>query len=198
MRKKELSREDIMSMSDFAKIRQERRRTLLPTKRKRRIGVGPCAMFYFESYETMWFQVHEMLLIEGGGGVQLIGELEAYNPLIPQGRELVATLMFELEDSGERAHLLRRLGGVEKAISFLIGGHQISGLVEEEIGQSRSDGKVSAVQFVHFAFSDEQIAAFQNSGVPITLQIDHPFYKHTAILEVATRTELAMDFDTPQ
>ena len=198
MSKKQLSREDIMSMSDFAKIRQGRRRTLLPTKRKRRIGVGPCAMFYFESYETMWFQVHEMLLIEGGGGAQLLGELEAYNPLIPQGRELVATLMFELEDPGERAHFLKRLGGVEKAISFVFGGQQIFGVVEGEIGQPRSDGKVSAVQFVHFAFSDEQTATFQNSSVPITLQIDHPFYKHAAILGAATRNELAMDFDPPQ
>ena len=95
MSKKQILPEDIMSMPEFAKIRQEKRTALIPRKRRRRVGVGPCAMFYFENYETMWFQVHEMLFIEGGGEEQLAGELEAYNPLIPNGRELVATLMFE-------------------------------------------------------------------------------------------------------
>jgi hypothetical protein len=197
MNKKQIVPEDIMAMSEFAKIRSETRTALIPTKRKRRVGVGPCAMFYFESYETMWFQVHEMLFIEGGGEAQLIGELEAYNPLIPQGRALVATLMFEVENPVERAHLLTRLRGVEKGVSFLFGDYQVSGVVEEEIGRPRLDGKVSSVHFVHFAFSDEAAAAFQNSSDVISLRIDHPSYKHNTILEAGTRNELAMDFDTP-
>ena len=158
--------------------------------------VGPCAMFYFENYETMWFQVHEMLFIEGGGEKQLVGELEAYNPLIPNGRELVATLMFEVEDPEERAYLLKRLKGVESTISFLVEGQQIPGVVEEEVGQPRSDGKVSSVHFVHFPFTEEQVLVFKNSG-GVALQIDHGFYSHDVALNRNTINELAMDFEAP-
>ena len=196
MSKKQILPEDIMSMPEFAKIRQEKRRALIPSKRRRRVGVGPCAMFYFENYETMWFQVHEMLFIEGGGEEQLAGELEAYNPLIPNGRELVATLMFEVEDPEERAYLLKRLKGVESTISFLVEGQQIPGVVEEEVGQPRSDGKVSSVHFVHFPFTNEQVDVFKTTSGGISLQIDHGFYSYDVALGDATVKELGADFDT--
>ena len=194
MSKKRILAEDVMSMTEFAKIRQEKRRALIPTKQRRRVGVGPCAMFYFENYETMWFQVHEMLFIEGGGKEQLEGELEAYNPLIPNGRELVATLMFEIENPTERAYLLKRLTGVEETISLSLEGQQIFGVVEEKVGQPRSDGKVSSVHFVHFPFTDEQVFGFKNSG-GVGLQIDHGFYSYDVALDQAMINELAADFE---
>ena len=129
MNKREISLKDVMPMSEFGKIRTEHRRKLIPAKRRRRVGVGPWATFYFESYHTMWFQVHEMLWIEGGGDEQLPGEFAAYNPLIPKGRELVATLMFEVEDPGERAHLLAKLMGVEKTIGLPVAGERVAGVV---------------------------------------------------------------------
>tara|TARA_Y100000588_G_C14168102_1_gene887846 strand:- start:160 stop:753 length:594 start_codon:yes stop_codon:yes gene_type:complete len=195
MTKKEISLKDVMPMSEFGKVRAERRRKLMPTKRKRRVHVGPWATFYFESYETMWFQVHEMLWIEGGGDAQLPGELAAYNPLIPKGRELVATLMFEVEDPGERERLLTTLVGVEKTIGLTVAGQRISGIVEEEVGQARSDGKVSSVQFVHFPFTDEQVTVFRRNSDSITLQINHPSYVHESTLDAAVRNELALDFE---
>ena len=184
-----------MPMSEFGKIRTEHRRKLIPAKRRRRVGVGPWATFYFESYHTMWFQVHEMLWIEGGGDEQLPGELAAYNPLIPKGRELVATLMFEVEDPGERAHLLAKLMGVEKTIGLTVAGERVAGVVEEEVGQARLDGKVSSVQFVHFPFTEHQITAFRSSSSSVTLQIDHPSYAHGSILDEEVRNELGLDFE---
>jgi len=194
MTKKEISLKDVMPMSEFGKARAELRKKLMPVKRRRRVGVGPWATFYFESYETMWFQVHEMLWIEGGGDAQLPGELAAYNPLIPKGRELVATLMFEVEDPGERARLLTKLVGVEKTIVLTVAGQPISGLVEEEVGKSRSDGKVSSVQFVHFPFTDSQATSFLHGSDRVTLQIDHPDYAHESELDTEVRNELALDF----
>ena len=90
--------EDIVPDAEFATQRRARRAGLLPVKQLRRIAVGPDCTFYFESFETMLFQIQEMLLIEKGGAAQLQDELEAYNPLIPQGSELVATMMFEVDE----------------------------------------------------------------------------------------------------
>ena len=195
MTRKEILLKDVMPMSEFGKTRAELRRKLMPTKRRRRIGVGPWATFYFESYETMWFQVHEMLWIEGGGDAQLPGEMAAYNPLIPKGRELVATLMFEVENPDERARLLTTLVGVEKTIVLNVVGQRIFGLVEEEVGQARSDRKVSSVQFVHFPFTDDEVRSFLDASESVTLQIDHPGYTHGSTLDKQVRNELALDFE---
>ena len=93
--------------------RAERRKHISEIKRNRRLEVGPFATFYFEFYETMLHQVQEMLFIEKGGEAQLADELAAYNPLIPQGSELVATVMFEIDDPIRRGRVLATLGGVE-------------------------------------------------------------------------------------
>ena len=90
-------------------------------KKNRRLEVGPFATFYFESYDTMLHQVHEMLFIEKGGAEQLPDELAAYNPLIPQGSELVATVMFEIDDPVRRARVLGMLGGVEHKAFIRVG-----------------------------------------------------------------------------
>ncbi len=88
----------------------------------RRIEVGPFATFYFENYATMWLQVQEMLRIEKGGDEQVPGELVAYNPLIPQGDELIATMMLEIEDGDRRHRTLLTLGGIEETVFMEIGG----------------------------------------------------------------------------
>ena len=89
---------DILCDADYVAQRNDLRSRAIAMKKNRRVEVGPFATFYFENYETMWLQVQEMLRIEKGGAEQLAGELEAYNPLIPQGQELIATLMLEIED----------------------------------------------------------------------------------------------------
>ena len=120
-----ITRADIIPVAQYAKERAERRRALLPVKKLRRVSVGPYATFYFENFDTMWLQVHEMLYIEKGGEEQIADELSAYNPLIPQKGELVATLMFEIDDEGQRNRVLRQLTNIEEAALLDIGGERI-------------------------------------------------------------------------
>src|SRR5687768_15255042 len=100
---------DVTAPEIYARERAERRRALIPVKKNRRVEVGPFATFYFENFATMLAQVQEMLHIEKGGQEQIQGELDTYNPLIPQGRELIATLMLEIDDPVRRTSVLKRL-----------------------------------------------------------------------------------------
>lgn len=186
---------DIMSMEAYGKVRHERRRAMSATKRDRRMAVGPDATFYFESFETMWQQVHEMLYIERGGEAQIAGELEAYNPLIPKGRELVATLMVEIEDPDRRARVLAGLGGIEEAIFIEVDGSRIAGTSEADIDRTTAEGKASSVQFIHFPFTGPAIAAFRTPGARVILGIEHPNYSHMAVMPDVVRAALAGDFD---
>src|SRR5476649_7440 len=116
---------DILSAPEYDQQRAALKQNLLPVKKTRRVEVGPFATFYFENYATMWLQVQEMLRIEKGGEAQLAGELEAYNPLIPQGDELIATMMLEIEDAGRRNATLLTLGGIEETVFMQLGGDEL-------------------------------------------------------------------------
>ncbi len=192
--KTEITREDIMSMDDYGKVRKERRAAITAKKRDRRVLCGPDATFYFESYETMWHQIHEMLFIEKGGDEQIADELSAYNPLIPNGGELVATLMFEIDDPTRRHNFLAGLGGVEETITIEFDGEVVKGVPEEDVDRTTADGKASSVQFIHFPFTDAQIAKFKTEGTRVTVGIGHEKYGHIAILTEASRAALAGDF----
>lgn len=185
---------DIMPMFQYAKIRVEHRRQLVQVKRLRRIHVGPHVTLYFENYDTMWAQVQEMLYIERGGEEQIDGELSAYNPLIPQGQELVATMMIEIEDEGVRRRTLAGLGHVEMMVALSFAGHTVKGVPEDDIERTTPEGKTSSVHFLHFTFTPEQIAAFKIPGTQVTLGITHPKYGHLAILSEDSRASLAGDF----
>ena len=185
---------DLMPDAEFAKVRRERRAALLPIKRLRRVELGPVCTVYFESYETMLFQVQEMLLTEGGGAAQLPDELAAYNPLIPQGSELVATVMFEIEDPVRRAALLARLGGVEHEFFLQVGNDKIPGATEGDEERTREDGKTSSVHFLRFALTKAQTALFRDPATAILVGCGHEIYSHLAGLSPATRAELAKDF----
>jgi len=153
MAQHKLTRADILPLDEFAKVRRAHRRALAEVKRQRRVAVGPHATFYFENRDTIWMQVHEMLFIERGGEEQIAGELEAYNPLIPDGRELVATLMFEIPDAAERRRVLAGLGGVEETIELTVADQVIKGEAERDVDRTTAEGKASAVHFVHFPFT---------------------------------------------
>lgn len=185
----------ILPLSEYGKLRGERRRQIAEIKKNRRMEVGPYATFYFECYETMLQQVHEMLFIEKGGAAQIPDELAAYNPLIPQGRELVATVMFEIEDPVRRARALARLGGIEHKMFVRLGGDKIRGVAEEDQERSREDGKASSVQFVRFPFTGRQIEAFRGKDGEVIVGFDHPDYSHMAVMSPAIRRALANDFD---
>lgn len=191
---RQISASDLMSDAEFSKVRKERRAALLPIKRLRRVHLGPHCTFYFECYDTMLFQIQEMLLIEKGGAAQIPDELAAYNPLVPQGRELIATIMFEVEDPVRRAEVLARLGGVEDLLYIKVGETKIFGLADGDEERTRDDGKTSAVHFLHFHLAPEQIAQFRDPGTTIMIGSDHESYAHMALLSPATRAELARDF----
>jgi len=190
-----VTREDLLPDAEYAKVRTERRRELLPAKRLRRISLGPIATVYFESYETMLFQIQEMLLTERGGEAQVADELEAYNPLIPQGSELVATIMFEIDDPIRRAEALNRLGGVERCFYLEVGGERASGVQEGDEERTRPDGKTSSVHFLRFPLTPAQAARFRDPATRILLGCDHEAYAHMAVLAPATRAELSRDLD---
>ena len=192
--KRALTRADILDMAEYGKIRKERRAAMVVEKRRRRVPVGPFATFYFESYDTMWQQVHEMLYIERGGEAQIADELAAYNPLVPNGQELVATLMFEIEDPERRDRELRGLTDVEQAIVLQIGSETVKAVPEGDLERTKADGKTSSVHFLHFPFTAAQIAAFRDPAVPVMLGITHPNYGHMAVLGADTRAALASDF----
>jgi len=186
---------DLLPMADYAKVRVERRRAMTELKKNRRLAVPPFATFYFECRETMLHQVHEMLLIEKGGPAQIADELAAYNPLIPRGHELVATVMFEIDDPMRRARVLATLGGVERTAFVRVGTHRVTGMPEDDQERSRDDGKASAVQFIRFAFDETAIAAFRADAGDVVVGFGHANYGHMAVMSEAVREALSRDFD---
>ncbi len=193
-----LTRADIMAMADYEAVRREKRREISQIKRNRRVEVGPVATFYFENRATMWHQVHEMLFIEKGGEAQIADELAAYNPLIPNGRELVATVMIEIDDERRRRTVLGRLGGFEETMFIRFGGHEVMGMPEDDLDRTTADGKASSVQFVHFPFTDAQAAAFKagKSGPgEAIVGVGHPNYAHMAVMSGAVQAALAGDLE---
>lgn len=193
--KRQITREDILPMAAYEAERRELRRDLVAKKKYRRQDVGPVCTFYFENYDTMWAQVHEMLYIERGGEEQIADELSAYNPLIPQGRELVATVMFEIDDAQRRKTFLSKLGGIEETAFFEVDGERIAGKPEEDVDRTTADGKASSVQFIHFPFTDAQVAKFKQPGTRVVLGFSHPEYGHMTILPEEVRAALSKDFD---
>lgn len=194
-RKKQITKADILPPAEYAGRRAAMRAEIVRKKKNRRIEVGPCATFYFECFETMLQQVQEMLHIEKGGEAQIEDELHAYNPLIPKGNELVATVMFEIDDPVRRANVLARLGGVEETMFIKIGDDKIKGVPEADQDRTNAEGKASSVQFVHFHFTPAQIARFRQPGQMILIGMEHPNYGHMAVIPDAMRAELAQDFD---
>lgn len=193
---RQISRDDLMlDLDAYKAVRAERRKKVWAAKEKRRVAVGPFATFLFENFETMRHQVQEMLYIEGGGEEQLAGELDAYNPLIPNGRELVATVMFEIEDPVRRARELERLTHVEDTIAIEIDGETVAAQPETDLERTKEDGKTSSIHFLHFPFTKEQIAKFKAPNARVVLAINHENYSHMAVLPDAVRAALAEDFD---
>ena len=192
--KREIQKEDIIPLDMYIEKRRELRKNIVDFKKNRRIAMGPYATFYFESYETMLAQVQEMLYIEKGGDEQLKDELSAYNPLIPNGKELTATLMFEIDNPISRAAFLGKVGGIEETVFMKINGERIKAVPEEDVDRTSAEGKASSVQFIHFNFSDDQIEKFQSNSSEIELGIDHKEYSHSTKLTNENISSLSADF----
>ena len=193
--KREITPADLMPAGEYAKVRAARRQAVVARKQNRRLEVGPVATFHFEDYDSMWLQVQEMLYIEKGGDAQIAGELSAYNPLIPNGRELVATVLFEIDDPIRRKTLLARLGGIEDTAFIRMGEETVKGVSEADIDRTSAEGKASAVQFIHFPFTPGQIAKFRAPGAQVIVGFAHQAYGHMVVMPESVRAALADDFD---
>ena len=192
--KREIQKEDIIPLDVYIKNRKELRKDIVNYKKDRRIALGPYATFYFESYETMLAQVQEMLYIEKGGDEQLKDELIAYNPLVPNGKELTATLMFEIDNPVSRAAFLSKVGGIEEKIFIKINDEIIKAIPEADVDRTSADGKASSVQFLHFKLNDEQIQKFKSNSADVEIGMNHKEYSHTTKLSTANLTSLSEDF----
>jgi len=191
---RKITPDDLLSLAEYEMQRKLLKQNLIPVKKQRRIEVGPFATFYFENYATMWLQVQEMLRIEKGGAEQIPGELDAYNPLIPQGDELIATMMLEIEDANRRNTVLLTLGGIEETVFLEIGKDTIRATPTEYDDRTTADGKTSSVHWLRFKLTLEQIARFKDSAVRAVLGVSHPNYGHMAVLSAQARAALAKDF----
>jgi len=192
---KEVTKADLIPADEYAKNRKSYRKEIVSYKKDRRVSLGPYANFYFESYETMKAQIQEMLHIEKGGDEQLKDELIAYNPLIPKGKELVATLMFEIDNPLSRAEFLNKVGGIEENVFLQIGREKIKSIPEQDVDRTSAAGKASSVQFIHFKFTGEQVKQFKDLSNEIIIGVDHEMYAHTVKLTENNKKALALDFD---
>ncbi len=190
-----IQKSDLLAPDVYEKNRRQMRKELVEFKKDRRVPLGPYATFYFECYETMLAQVQEMLHIEKGGDEQINDELTAYNPLIPNGKELVSTLMFEIDNPVIRATFLGKLGGVEENVFIKIDNDIIYGKPEIDVDRTSAEGKASSVQFIHFEFDQNQISKFKGNNVSIELGIDHKEYSHSTKLSESTIKALSSDFN---
>tara|TARA_Y100000992_G_C21235829_1_gene477991 strand:- start:167 stop:763 length:597 start_codon:yes stop_codon:yes gene_type:complete len=193
--KKEIHKDDLMPLDQYTKQRRELRKNILEFKKDRRVPLGPYATFYFESYETMLAQIQEMLYIEKGGDEQLKDELAAYNPLVPKGKELTATLMFEIDNPVSRATFLGKVGGIEEKVYLKIDNEIIKAVPEEDVDRTSAEGKASSVQFIHFKFNDDQIKKFKLNSSKVEIGISHDEYFHSTKLSDKNIKSLSDDFN---
>ena len=192
--KKKIEKVDLLALEIYTQRRRKIRKELIEFKKNRRVALGPYATFYFESFETMLAQVQEMLYIEKGGDEQLKDELIAYNPLVPNGKELTATLMFEIDNPVSRSTFLGKVGGIEEKIFMRVDNENIRAVPEKDVDRTSNEGKASSVQFIHFKFNENQLAKFKSGNTNIELGIEHKEYTHTTKLTEQNIKSLAADF----
>ena len=193
---KKLSREDLMSLEEYAEKRKGFRANVIDHKKNRQVALGEHATLYFEDSLTLQYQIQEMLRIEKifeAAGIN--EELDAYNPLIPDGTNLKATFMIEYADVEERQKVLATLGGVEDKVWVQVEGFdKVYAIADEDMDRNR-DEKTSAVHFMRFEFSDEMIAAAK-SGKDLSMGIDYEgFEQCVSPIDKKIQQSLIKDFD---
>ncbi len=207
MPKREIVFSDILPRERYAAARAAHRREMVKLRRARRLFLGPYASFSFESFATMRYQIQEMLFIENGGEEQFADEAAAYNPLVPQGRNLSATLLLEIDSRAARQKVLPQLAGIARQIYFRIspapsGGKEkvpekICGRALATAGEDEQN-RAASVYFLVFDFPPPAIAFFKTplaeSGGEIFLASGHPYYRHETALGEEVRAALAADF----
>jgi len=191
-----LTRSDLYSLERYAELRPEFRNRIIAHKKNRRVPLGELAALYFEDRLTMQYQVQEMLRVERifeAAGIQQ--ELDAYNPLIPDGHNLKATFMVEVTDEEERRRLLATLQGIENEVWLRVDGFEpVFAIADEDLDRTNED-KTSSVHFMRFEFSPEMITTAQ-AGAPLGAGISHTGYtRQLEPLPDNIRAALIKDFN---
>ena len=189
-----IEKSEILSRDEYKIKRKSLREKMVYRKKFRRVDIGPYITMYFENKDTIIHQINEMVYIENGGEDQINDEILAYKSLVPNGRELVATVMVEIDSPIKRAEFLAKMGGFEEQMSIKIDDRIIKGKAELDGDRTTADGKASSVQFVHFEFDDEAVNNIKNNMENVSISINHESYKHSAILNTDTVEELIKDF----
>ena len=189
-----LKREDLFSLEEYAEQRSNIRKNVMNVKKLREVNLGEHIRLLFENHQTVQYQVQEMLRIEKifeAAGIQ--DELDVYNPLIPDGSNLKATMMIEYTDVVERTEALSNLIGIEKSIYFQVGNHQNVYAICNEDLERETDEKTSSVHFMRFEFEQTMIADFCK-GINVKIGVSHPNYDCEIILEQRVKDQLNQDF----
>ena len=189
-----IEKSDILSRDEYKSKRKSLREKMVLRKKFRRVDIGPYVTMYFENKDTIIHQINEMVYIENGGEEQINDEILAYKSLIPDGQELVATVMIEIDNPIKRAEFLSKMGGFEETISIKIHDQEIKGKAELDGDRTTADGKASSVQFVHFEFDEEAVKSIKNNMENVSISISHESYRHSALLNTDTVGELVKDF----
>jgi len=192
---KKVTLDEIVGLERYEQLRPEFRRRIIELKKQRRVSVGDRVTLVFENHDTMLFQIQEMLRAEHIVDLDKVrAELEVYNALIPDPGELSATLLIEITESDRIREQLVSLIGLDEAVRLEIGGRFVVA-AQFEPGRSKAD-KLSAVQYVRFAFGEEARRAFIAGAEPVRLVIDHPNYRREAPIDGAVRRSLAHDLES--
>ena len=191
---KPINESDIFNRDQYKAQRKSLREKMVLRKKNRRLNIGPYITIYFENRDTILHQINEMVYIENGGDVQIKDEILAYKSLIPNGKELVATLMVEIDSPIKRADFLGKMGGFEEYLDVIVNNRIIKGNPETDVERTTAEGKASSVQFVHFEFDEEAINEFKDTNKDIMITINHNNYKHSTTMSKETKNELSKDF----
>ena len=196
LQNKSINKSDILNREEYKSQRKSLREKMVLRKKNRRLDIGPYITIYFENRDTILHQINEMVYIENGGDEQIKDEISAYKSLIPNGKELVATLMVEIDSPIKRADFLGKMGGFEESLDVIVNNKIIKGKPETDVERTTAEGKASSVQFVHFEFDEETINEFKDINKDIMITINHNDYKHSTIMNQETKDELSKDFST--
>lgn len=194
---RELTVHDVMSLDVYECTREVSREAIIAFKRNRRIALGDRITLVFESRDTLWFQVQEMIRAERIVDPKKIqDELDTYNELLPSAGELSATLFIEVTDASKVKDILDRLQGIDRGdtVWMRVGDHLVYGTFE---GGHSKEGKISAVHFVRFRFSQQMKTEMRDLHARMDLGINHPNYQATVLVPDAMRCSLLMDLDAP-
>jgi Protein of unknown function (DUF3501) len=191
-----LTRADLWSLEEYAERREGFRSRVMEHKKSRQLALGEHARLYFEDELTIRYQIQEMLRIEKVFEAEAINEeLEAYNPLIPDGHNWKATFMLEYEDPNEREEQLTRLLGIEDKVWLQLEGFERIYPIADEDLDRQNDSKTSSVHFLRFELTPSMIAAM-HSGTLLSAGIDHPAFQAgpievPALIHSSLRADLA-------